>query len=114
MCIRDRSKEEKKHRSKVHRKRIELQNQFDALADKTNPEAMTIERRLDALNALPPPQDGEAMAAQEGAYSNSRLNQIGDMPIYLRGDYRAPGKVVPRGVLSVIAGKHAQPISERT
>ena len=54
------------------------------------------------------------MAAQEGAYSNSRLNQIGDMPIYLRGDYRAPGKVVPRGVLSVIAGKHAQPISERT
>ena len=108
------SKEEKKHRSKVHRERIELQNQFDALADKTNPEAMAIERRLDALNALPLPQDGEAMAAQEGAYSNSRLNQIGDMPIYLRGDYRAPGKVVPRGVLSVIAGKHAQPISERT
>ena len=108
------SKEEKKHRSKVHREWIELQNQFDALADKTNPEAMAIERRLDALNALPLPQDGEAMAAQEGAYSNSRLNQIGDMPIYLRGDYRAPGKVVPRGVLSVIAGKHAQPISERT
>jgi len=108
------SKEEKKHRSKVHREWIELQNQFDALADKTNPEAMAIERRLDALNALPLPQDGEAMAAQEGAYSNSRLNQIGDMPIYLRGDYRAPGKVVPRGVLSIIAGKHAQPISERT
>jgi len=108
------SNEDKKRRSNAHRERVELQNQFDALADKTNPEAKAAERRLDALNALPLPQDGEAMAAQEGAYSNSRLNQIGDMPIYLRGDYRAPGKVVPRGVLSVIAGKHAQPIGERT
>ena len=108
------SNEDKKRRSDVHRERDELQKQFDALADKTTPEAKAVERRLDALKALPLPQDGEAMAAQEGPYSNSRLKQIGDMPIYLRGDHRTPGKVAPRGVLSVIAGKHAQPIGERT
>jgi len=108
------SNEDKKRRSDVHRERDELQKQFDALADKTTLEAKTLERRLDALKALPLPQGGEAMAAQEGAYSNSRLKQIGDMPIYLRGDYRTPGKVVPRGVISVIAGKHTQPIGERT
>ena len=108
------SNEDKKSRNNVHRERIELQKQLDALADKSNPEAKTTERRLDALKALPLPQDGEAMAAQDGAYSNSRLKKIGDMPVYLRGDYRTPGKIVPRGVLTVIAGKHAQPIGERT
>jgi len=108
------SDEEKKRRNEVIRERDRLKKQFDALADKSNPETKRLKHRLDALKAMPLPEDGEAMAAQEGAYSNSRLNKIGDMPIYLRGDYRNPGKVVPRGVLSVIAGKHAQPIGERT
>ena len=105
---------EKNRRNGVIRERDELQKQFDALTDKTSHEARRMERRLDALKAKPLPEDGEAMSAQEGAYSNSRLNKVGDMPIYLRGDYRTPGKVVPRGVLSVIAGKHAKPIGERT
>ena len=108
------SDEEKKQRNDILRERDELQKQFDAMTDKTTPEAKRVERRLDTLKATPLPEDGEAMAAQEGAYSNSRLSKIGDMPVYLRGDYRTPGKVVPRGVLSVIAGKHAQPIGERT
>ena len=70
------SNEDKKRRGDVHRERDELQKQFDALADKTTPEAKAVERRLDALKALPLPQDGEAMAAQEGPYSNSRLKQL--------------------------------------
>ena len=36
------------------------------------------------------------------------------MPVYLRGDYKTPGEVVPRGVLQVIAGKHGGAIGERT
>ena len=97
-------------RNGILKERAKLQKQFDALTYKTSPEAKRIERRLDALKAKSLPDDGEAMAAQEGAYPNSQLNKVGDMPIYLRGDYRTPGEVVPRGVLSVIAGKHAKPI----
>ena len=108
------SDDEKNRRNGILKERGELQKQFDALTDKTSPEAKRMERRLDALKAKSLPDDGEAMAAQEGAYPNSRLNKVGDMPIYLRGDYRTPGEVVPRGVLSVIAGKHAKPIGERT
>ena len=112
--IRMLSDEQKKRRNGVISERDELQKQFDAMPDKSTHEARRLERRLDALKAMPLPEDGEAMAAQEGAYSNSRHKKVGDMPIYLRGDYRTPGKVVPRGVLSVIAGKHAQPIGQRT
>lgn len=55
-----------------------------------------------------------AMAVREGGYSNSRHKEIGDMPIYKRGNPASLGEVVPRGVLQVIAGSHSQPISERT
>ena len=79
------SNDEKNRRNGILKERAELQKQFDALTDKTSPEAKRIERRLDALKAKSLPDDGEAMAAQEGAYPNSRLNKVGDMPIYLRG-----------------------------
>ena len=59
-------------------------------------------------------QSGFAMAAQDGGYSNSRHKKIGDMAIYVRGNYKELGEVVPRRVLQVIAGDHAQPIGERT
>ena len=61
------SNDEKNRRNGILKERAELQKQFDALTYKTSPEAKRIERRLDALKAKSLPDDGEAMAAQEGA-----------------------------------------------
>ena len=61
-----------------------------------------------------PGEKAVAMAVREGGYSNSRHKEIGDMPIYKRGNPASLGEVVPRGVLQVIAGNHSQSIGERT
>lgn len=93
--------------------RRDLQARLSKL-DQSNPidkgihEALTNHlKRLDE-------QKGMAMAAQEGGYSNSFHKEIGDMPLYIRGDHTNHGPPVPRGVLQVVAGKHARPIGERT
>ena len=92
------SDEEKKQRNDILRERDELLKQFDAMTDKTTPEAKRVERRLLTLKATPLPEDGEAMAAQEGAYS-SRLSRDRGHAGLSRGDYHAERKVIPRGVL---------------
>ncbi len=97
-------REQEKHRIE---EKLKTLNKNDA-AEKAEIEQLT--NLLKRLNS----QGGVAMAAREGGYSNGLHKGIGDMPLYIRGDYKTPGEIVPRGVLQVIAGDHVQPIGDRT
>jgi hypothetical protein len=108
------SEEDIKKRTSIENQTKELSEKIKNLPDKDSDEAKQNSQQLQKIKSLPLPKTGMAMAAQEGAYSNSQLKQIGDMPIYIRGDYNTKGPLAPRAVLQVIAGKHSQPISERT
>ena len=100
-------KEEREQEKRRIQEKLKTLNPEDA-AEKA--ESENLNNLLKRLNG----QGGVAMAVKEGGYSNGLHKEIGDMPVYLRGDYKTPGQVVPRGVLQVIAGDHASPIGERT
>ncbi|MBL8826123.1 MAG: PSD1 domain-containing protein [Planctomycetaceae bacterium] len=50
----------------------------------------------------------------EGGVPGSNRAQIGDAPVYLRGEYQRPGAVVPRQFPVILAGEQQTPISKRT
>ena len=43
----------------------------------------------------------------------SNREQIGDAPVYLRGEYQHPGPIVPRRFPTILAGEQQTPIGER-
>jgi hypothetical protein len=54
------------------------------------------------------------VAILEGGVPGSNREQIGDAPVYLRGEYQHPGPIVPRRFPTILAGEHQTPIGERT
>lgn len=91
----------------------DIRRKLEASADKS-PEKSELEATLQSLRNHLARLEGTAMGAVEGGYDNSRHNMIGDMPIYERGNPQSPGEIVPRGVISRIAGSHDGPIGART
>lgn len=55
-----------------------------------------------------------AVVIQEGGVPGSNREKIGDAPIYLRGEYKHEGAVVPRQFPAILAGEQQTPISQRT
>lgn len=55
-----------------------------------------------------------AIGIKEGGVPGSNREKIGDAPIYIRGDHRKEGKVVPRRFPVIFAGENQTPLGERT
>jgi cytochrome c553 len=55
-----------------------------------------------------------AVSIREGGVPGSNRSKIGDVPIYLRGEYTREGDVVPRQFPVILAGEKQTPIGERT
>src|SRR5262249_37593987 len=51
---------------------------------------------------------------REGGVPGSNRERIGDAPIYVRGDYRKEGRVVPRRFPAILAGEDQAPLGQRT
>lgn len=56
----------------------------------------------------------KAVAVLEGGVPGSNREQIGDAPVYLRGEYQHPGAIVPRRFPVIIAGDQQTPLGHRT
>jgi hypothetical protein len=91
-------------------------NQLDAGWD-INPaelsEAATIRDQIAALQSEKRTAVG-AVAILEGGVPGSNRAQIGDAPVYLRGEYQHPGPIVARRFPIILAGESQAPIGERT
>lgn len=61
-------------------------------------EVQRIRARIELLRASLPDDGGLAIGIQEGGYSNSRHKDIGDMPLYIRGNPYNLGPVIPRAI----------------
>ncbi len=55
-----------------------------------------------------------AIGIQEGGVPGSNQQKIGDAAIYIRGDHRKPGPVVPRRFPMILAGESQVPLGRRT
>jgi len=55
-----------------------------------------------------------AIGMREGGVPKSRREKIGDVPIYIRGDHRKEGPVVPRRFPVILAGDDQSPLGSRT
>jgi hypothetical protein len=55
-----------------------------------------------------------AIGIQDGGVPGSNRERIGDAPIYIRGDHRKEGKVVPRRFPVIFAGDDQTPLGTRT
>jgi len=56
----------------------------------------------------------KVVAIREGGVPGSNREQIGDAPVYLRGEYQHPGPIVPRRFPTILAGEGQASIGERT
>ncbi len=65
---------------------------------------------LEKMKASPPMTIG----IREGGVPGSNREKIGDAAIYLRGDHRKEGKVVPRRFPVILAGEDQAPLGQRT
>jgi hypothetical protein len=65
---------------------------------------------LKKTKASPP----EAVGIREGGVPGSNRERIGDAPIYIRGDHRKEGAVVPRRFPVIFAGEDQVPLGKRT
>ncbi|MBL8851224.1 MAG: DUF1553 domain-containing protein, partial [Planctomycetaceae bacterium] len=55
-----------------------------------------------------------AVAIRDGGVPGSSREQIGDAPVYLRGEYQHPGAIVARRFPAMLAGDQQTPIGQRT
>jgi hypothetical protein len=55
-----------------------------------------------------------AIGIREGGVPGSNRERIGDAPVYVRGDHRKEGKVVPRRFPVILAGEDQVPLGRRT
>lgn len=55
-----------------------------------------------------------AVAIAEGGVPGSKRQQIGDAPVYIRGDYQREGTLVARRFPTILAGDQQTPIGRRT
>jgi hypothetical protein len=65
---------------------------------------------LEKAKAAPP----VAIGIREGGVPGSNRERIGDAPIYVRGDHRQEGRVVPRRFPVILAGADQPPLGQRT
>ncbi len=84
--------------------------------DENPPELMEIKQLRKQIAGLrktkvDPPS---CIGAQEGGVKGSNREKIGDCPVYIRGDFRKPGGLVPRRFPVILAGEDQVPISEKT
>lgn len=55
-----------------------------------------------------------AVSIAEGGVPGSNREKIGDVPIYLRGEYQRPGPIAPRRFPVILAGEKQAPLGTRT
>jgi hypothetical protein len=68
-------------------------------------------RELETLKKKRPPEVPEAVVVQDGGPPGTRHAGFQDAHVYLRGDHKKPGRVVPRGFPLVLAGGRREPIA---
>ncbi len=56
----------------------------------------------------------KAIATKEKGVPGSKRAKIADAPIYIRGDHRKEGEIVPRRFPTILGGDDQEPISKRT
>src|SRR5262249_56676657 len=62
----------------------------------------------------PRPAPPVTIGIREGGVPGSTREKIGDAAIYIRGDHRKEGKVVPRRFPVILAGEDQVPLGQRT
>jgi hypothetical protein len=68
-------------------------------------------RELEVLRKKQPVEIPQAVAVQDGGPKGTRYEGFKDAPIFLRGDLKKPGKIVPRGFPRILADERPEPIT---
>jgi hypothetical protein len=95
-------------------KRLEKELRQVAKAGDQDEQGRGLRLRLDSLRNSLPADGGVTIGVQEGGYSNSRHKEIGDMPLYIRGNPYNLGPLVPRAIPVLFSDRSQPPMGERT
>jgi Protein of unknown function (DUF1553)/Protein of unknown function (DUF1549)/Planctomycete cytochrome C/Concanavalin A-like lectin/glucanases superfamily len=71
-----------------------------------------LNRELDELKKKPPREIPRAVVVQDGGPPGTRHEGFKDAQVFLRGNPKKPGKMVPRGFPRILTGEHREPIAE--
>jgi hypothetical protein len=70
-----------------------------------------LRRELEVLRKKPPQDIPQAVVVQDGGPKGTRHEGFKDAPVFLRGNPKRLGKIVPRGFPRILAGDHPEPIT---
>jgi hypothetical protein len=70
-----------------------------------------LRQELETLKKKPPLEGGEAVVVQEGGPKGTRHEGFKDAHVFLRGDHKKLGKVVPRGFPRILTGERRELIT---
>lgn len=71
-----------------------------------------LSQELEVLRRLPPLVIPEAVAVQDGGPRGTRHEGFKDAHVFLRGNHKKPGKIVPRGFPRILRGERQVRITE--
>ncbi|MBT5705555.1 MAG: DUF1549 domain-containing protein [Verrucomicrobia bacterium] len=94
--------------------RLKKEHQEVAKTEGQEAREKSLRLKLDGLRNSLPADGGVTIGIQEGGYSNSRHKEIGDMPLYIRGNPYNLGPLVPRAIPVLFSDQSQPPMSERT
>jgi hypothetical protein len=71
-----------------------------------------LRQELEALQKLKPPVIPEAVVVQDGGPRGTRHEGFHDAPVYIRGNHKNRGKIVPRAFPRILVGDRQPPITQ--
>jgi hypothetical protein len=80
-------------------------------SDEFRTRRLALNQELDALKKKRPVEIPEMVAIQDGGPKGTRHEGFKDAAVYLRGNPKKPGDIVPRGLPRVLAGEHQERIT---
>jgi uncharacterized protein DUF1553/uncharacterized protein DUF1549/concanavalin A-like lectin/glucanase superfamily protein len=81
------------------------------LAPEVRTRLATLNHELEVLKKMPPLKVEQAVAVQDGGPKGTRFEGFKDANVFVRGNHKQLGKIVPRGFPRVLAGERQERIT---
>ena len=91
---------------------ISAEQRTSTLPEASRTRLAAMARELDELKRKSPREIPRAVAVQDGGPPGTRHEGFKDVSVFLRGNPKKLGKIVPRGFPRILTGEHRQPITE--
>ena len=91
---------------------VSKEQRAELLPAETKAKLLSRKSELEQLQKTPPREIPHAVVVQDGGPTGTRFEGFKDSPIFIRGDYKKTGKIVPRGFPKILDRENRQPIKE--